>query len=133
MHGVQKPASVSGYIYARCAETCLRFRAYLCTGCRNMPQFQGTFMHGVQKPASNSGHIYAWGAETCLRFRAHLCMGCKNMPQIQGILMHGVHNLLPDFRQVFQTLKRDDLTFRLIFESPICLFQKNWLPLWPKK
>ena len=130
MHGVQKPASDLGHTYARCAETRPRFKAYLCTVCRNPPQIQGIFMHGVQKPASDSGHIYARCAETRLRFRTHLCTVCRNPPQIQGTFMHGVHNLPPDLRQVFQTLKRDDWTFRLIFVSPIWLFQKKSLPLW---
>ena len=57
MHGVQKHASDSRQIYARGAETCLRFRVGLCTGGRNMPQIQGRFMHGMQKYASDSGHI----------------------------------------------------------------------------
>ena len=47
MPGVHKPASDSRDIYARCAETCLRFRAHLCPVCRNPPQIQGTFMPGV--------------------------------------------------------------------------------------
>ena len=38
MPGVQKPASDSGDIYARGAETCLRFKGHLCPGCRDMPQ-----------------------------------------------------------------------------------------------
>lgn len=78
----------------------------------------------------DSGQSYAQGAETCLRFRTYLCTVCRNLPQIQGTFMHGVHNLPPDSRLVFQTLKRDDWIFRLIFESPIWLFPKNSLPLW---
>ena len=79
-----------GQTYAQWAETRPKPEGYLCTVCRNLPQFQGTSMHGVQKPASDSGHIYAWCAETCLRFRAYLCMGCRNLPRIQGTSMHGV-------------------------------------------
>ena len=120
MHGVQKPASDSGHIYARCAETHLRFR----------PQIQDTFMHGVQKLASDSGHIYARCAETRLRFMTYLCTVCINLPQFQGTFLPPMHKSLPDFRLVFQTLKRDDGTFRLVFVSPIWLFQKNRLPLW---
>ena len=96
MHGVQKPASDSGHNYAGGAETCPRFMADLCRGCRNMPQIQDISMHGVQKRASVSGHTYARGAETRLSFRAYLCMGCINVPQIQGISLHRVHKSLPD-------------------------------------
>ena len=64
MHGVQKPDPDPGDIYARWAETCLRFKAHLCPVCRNLPQIQGTFMPGVQKHAPDSGHIYARCAET---------------------------------------------------------------------
>ena len=59
MHGVHKLASDSGHTYAWGAETCLRFRTYLCIGCRNMPQIRDILMHGVQKLASDSGHTYA--------------------------------------------------------------------------
>ena len=62
---VSKPVMIipdSGHFYAQRVQTCLSFRAYLCTGFRNLPQIQGTFMHRVHKPASGSGHIYAWGA-----------------------------------------------------------------------
>ena len=82
MHGVQKRASDSGHTYAWGAETCLRFRAYLCTGCRNLSEIQGKSMHGVQKLASDSGHIYAWGAEIRLTFKAYFCTGCINVTQI---------------------------------------------------
>jgi len=108
MPRVQKLALDSGHIYAQGAETCLRFRAYLCTGCRNMPQIQGISMHGMQKHASDSGHIYAQGAETCLRFRAYLCPVCIDVPQIQGILLPGVHRHALVFRLIFQLPKRDD-------------------------
>ena len=47
MPGVQKHASDSRHIYARCAETCLRFEGHFCPVCRNLPQIQGTFMPGV--------------------------------------------------------------------------------------
>ena len=57
MHRVQKLASDSGHIYARDAETRLRFRAYLCPGCRNMPQIQGILMPGVHKRVPDLGHI----------------------------------------------------------------------------
>ena len=59
MPGVQKPASDPGDIYARGAETRLRFKGHFCPVCRNPPQIQGTFLPGVQKPASDSRHIYA--------------------------------------------------------------------------
>ena len=97
MHGVQKLASVSGHIYAWCAETCLRFRAHLCMVCRNLPQIQGISMHGVQKLASDSGDIYARCAETCLSFRAYLCTGCIDVSQIQGWFLHGVQWYEPVF------------------------------------
>ena len=100
MHIGQKSASDPGDINARGAETCLRFRGYLCTACRNMPQIRGIFMHGVQKHASDSGDNYALGAETRLRFRAYLCTVGRNVSQIQGILMHGVQRRAPDFRQI---------------------------------
>ena len=100
MHIGQKSASDPGDINARGAETCLRFRADLCTGGRNMPQIRGIFMHGVQKHASDSGDNYALGAETRLRFRAYLCTVGRNVSQIQGILMHGVQRRAPDFRQI---------------------------------
>ena len=45
MHGVQKLDPNLGDIYAWGVETCLRFKGYLCTGGRDMPQIQGTFMH----------------------------------------------------------------------------------------
>ena len=106
MHGVQKRASDSGHIYARCAEPCLRSRAYLCTVCIILPLIQGIFMHGVQNHASDSRHIYARGAETCLRFRAYLCTVCRTLPQIQGISMHGVHNLPPVLGLIFTELKQ---------------------------
>ena len=96
MPGVQKPASDSGDIYARCAETCLRFKGHLCPGCRDMPQIQGTFMPGVQKHDPDSRDIYAWDAETRLRFKGHLCPGGRNPPQIQGTFMHGVQKPEPD-------------------------------------
>ena len=41
MHPGQKYASDSGQTYAPRAETCLRFRADLCTLGRNMPRIQG--------------------------------------------------------------------------------------------
>ena len=47
MPGVQKPDPDPGDIYARGAETRLRFEGHFCPVCRNMPQIQGTFMHGV--------------------------------------------------------------------------------------
>ena len=64
MPGVQKPASDPGDIYARGAETRLRFKGHFCPVCRNPPQIQGTFLPGVQKPASDSRDISARGAET---------------------------------------------------------------------
>ena len=84
----------------------------------------------VQKPASDLRDIYALCAETSLRFKTYICPVCRNQPQFQGTFMHGVHNLPLDFRQDFQTLKREDWTFRLIFEGPIWLFPKKSLPLW---
>ena len=106
MHGVQKRAPDSGQTYARGAETCLRFRAYLCTGCRNVPRIQGILMHGGQKHDPDPRQTYARGAETCPRFRAYLCTGCRNVPQIQGRFLHGVHNLLPNFRRYFEFWQR---------------------------
>jgi hypothetical protein len=100
LHGGQKHASDSGHIYAQGAETCLRFRAYLCTGSRNMPQIRDISMHRVQKHASDSGHTYARGVETCLRFGTYLCTGGRNMPQIQGIILPGVQNLPPDLGHI---------------------------------
>ena len=43
MHRVQKPDPNLGDVYARGAETCLRFKGYLCTGCKSMPRIQGMF------------------------------------------------------------------------------------------
>ena len=100
MHRGQKSARDPGDIYARGAEICLRSRADLCTGGRNMPQIQGVLMHGGQKSASDSGQTYARGAETCPRSGTDLCTGGRNMPQIRGILMHGVQRRAPDFRQI---------------------------------
>ena len=104
MPGVQKPASDSGDIYARGAETCLRFKGHLCPGCRDMPQIQGTFMPGVQKHDPDSRDIYAWDAETRLRFKGHLCPGGRNQNQIQGIFMHGVQRHEPDLRLISHTI-----------------------------
>ena len=79
--------------HPKTSKSCAESRTDLCTGGRNVPQIQGTFMHGVQKRASDSGDIYAQDAETCLSFRGHLCTGCRNMPQIQDRLLPGVHSL----------------------------------------
>ena len=106
LQSFQKPASNLGHHIAWGAETCLRFWAELCTGCRNVPQIRGRLMHGVQKRTSDSGQNYAWGAETCPRFRAELCTGCINAPRIQGRLLHGVHNIPPDLEHINEIPKR---------------------------
>ena len=94
---------------------CPRFRAYLCTGGRNVPQIQDRLLHRGQKRASDSGQTfaqgqkrapdpgqtYARGAETCLRFRADFCTVCIDVPQIQGRLLHRVHRRVPDSGQTF--------------------------------
>ena len=102
MPGVQKPDPDPGDIYARCAETRLRFKGHLCPVCRNPPQIQGTFMPDVQKHDPDSRHIYARCAETRPGFKGHLCPVCRNMPQIQGTFMHGVHCLPPDSSLIFK-------------------------------
>ena len=91
-----KLASDSVHTSAQGVETCLRFRAYLCTGGRNPPRIQGISMHRGQKLAPVSRHIYAQGAETCLRFWAYLCTGGRDVTEILGISMPGVHNLPRD-------------------------------------
>jgi len=68
MHGVQKYASDSRDNYALGAETCLRFRAKLCTVCRNVPQIQGIIMHMGQRYDPDSGQTF--------------CPVCIDVPQI---------------------------------------------------
>ena len=82
MHGRQRLEPDLGEGYARGAETCLRFRAYLCTG--------------VQRHDPDSGQTYARRADTCLSFEADFCTGCIDMTQICGRLLHGVHRRVPD-------------------------------------
>ena len=91
MHGVQKRASDSGHIYAWGAETCLRFRAYLCMGCRNPPQFQGILMHGVHKLASDSGQTF----QTLEWF-----------VRVLSLVPSTAKSYLPDVRQVVQKTVR---------------------------
>ena len=55
---IEKPALNPGQTYAQGAETCLRFRAHLCPGGRNMSQIQGTFMHGVHCLPPDSSLIF---------------------------------------------------------------------------
>ena len=84
MHRGQKHTSDLGQTYARWAETYLRFKADLYTGCKNMPQIWGRLMHGVQKHASDSRQTYARGAKTCLRFKADFCPPCIIFSQFLG-------------------------------------------------
>ena len=62
--GFKTTCSKSMTGHPKTSKPCAESGADLCTGGRNVPQIQGTFMHGGQKRDPDSGDIYARGAET---------------------------------------------------------------------